>query len=377
MRKTRFVSLLLCLPPLIVACGADQDVVEQAPTRPVKTIMVEGGSQNAIRSFPGRVDATKRAELAFRVPGQLQEILVKEGDLVGSDQIIAKLDPRDFELVYEDRKATYDNSLSNFERARELVADGNISKMDFDTMEASYRSAKAALAAAEQDLEYTVLRSPFSGRIAERHVENFEDVLAKQAVFSLQNIDQLDIVIDLPESVVRMVRGEERDEPSLANSENAAATRAYAEFQGREGRQFPLQPKEIATTANDQTQTFRATFTMDSPKDFTVLPGMTSTVRLDLSRLMGSDSVRRVPVRAVQANSGLQPRVWVLDPLTMQVSAREVQIGRMTGSEIEITEGLDGGEEVVAVGAPYLAEGMSVTRMVLSEQAEPRPGDPE
>ena len=60
----------------------------------------------------------------------------------------------------------------------------------------------------------------------------------------------------------------------------------------------------------------------------------------------------------------------------MTVSAQEVTVGRMSGGMIEVTEGLVGGEEVVAVGAPYLAEGMEVSRMAVTEQAVPRADDP-
>lgn len=365
-------SLLLVL----VACGGKEEVASPPVTRPVKTFVVEGGSADAIRTFPGRVDASQRAELSFRVPGRLQEILVREGDLVEKDQVLARLDPTDYQLVYEDRKATFDNSRSNFERAKELVTDGNISRMDYDRMEANFRSATAALAQAEKDLEYTVLTSPFRGRVAQRLVENFEDVLAKQTVFSLQNTSRLDIIIDVPESVVRMVRNIDQGERSIETDERVRVTRAWAVFEGRPDDKFELQPKEIATKANEQTQTFRATFTMLAPTDFTVLPGMTTTVLLDLSQLMPRDAVKRVPVRAVQADSGLKPRVWILDPQTMTVTGREVAIGRMTGDMVQITEGLDGGEEIVSVGAPYLAEGMQVTRMKMTEQAVPRSDDP-
>ena len=60
----------------------------------------------------------------------------------------------------------------------------------------------------------------------------------------------------------------------------------------------------------------------------------------------------------------------------MTVSSRAVTIGRISGNQIEVSQGLDGGEEIVSVGAPYLAEGMKVTRMPLSEQAVPRADDP-
>jgi RND family efflux transporter MFP subunit len=373
----KFATAVLLLLTL-VACGQNEEAVAPALTRPVKTFTVEGGGGNALRTFPGRVDASQRAELSFRVPGRLQEILVKEGDLVTEGQVLARLDASDYQLVYEDRKATFDNSKSNFERGKELIAGGNISRMDYDRMEANFRSASAALSQAEKDLEYTVLKSPFSGRIAQRKVENFEEVVAKQTVFSLQNTKQLDVIIEVPESVVRMVRRMGDIDRSIESDGKASVTGAYAEFEGHAGEKFPLTPKEIATKANEQTQTFRATFTMDSPANFTVLPGMTTTVLLDLSQLIAveTDVIKRVPVRAVQGDSALQSRVWILDPDSMTVSARPVVIGRMSGDQVEVTEGLSGGEEIVAVGAPYLADGMKVSRMAMTEQAVPRAGDP-
>lgn len=370
----RIIALIL-LSSLLAACSDSDPAPPPAPTRPVKTFVVAGGSENAVRTFPGRIDATQRAELAFRVAGQLQDILVKEGDLVQEGQVIARLDPTDYQLVYEDRKAIFDNAKANFERGKGLIADGNISRMDFDRMEAEFRTTSASLSQAEKNLEYTVLTSPFAGRIAKRWVENFEDVIAKQTVFTLQNINELDVIIDLPESVVRMVRGGV-SRSTGADSRVEGATKAYARFEGRPDARFRLKPKEIATKADSQTQTFRATWTMDAPTEFTVLPGMTTSVELDMSALVDSDTVRRVPVRAVQADSKLKPRVWVLDPETMTVSSQNVTIGRMVGRSIEVTDGLDGGEEIVAVGAPYLAEGMKVTRMVQSEQAVPREDDP-
>ena len=221
-----------------------------------------------------------------------------------------------------------------------------------------------------------MLTAPFTGRIARRAVENFEEVLAKQTVIWLQNIEELDIIIDLPESVVRSVRGQVRSEGDLRHGDTVGTVLAYAQFEGRSDEKFPLRPKEIATKADDQTQTFRATFTMDAPEDFPALPGMTANVVMDLTAVVSKDAVKWVPARAVQGDSGMEPRVWVLDPDAMTVSSRPVEVGRMSGRSIQVFSGLDGGEEIVSVGAPYLAEGMRVTRMRLTEQAEPRADDP-
>jgi RND family efflux transporter MFP subunit len=290
----------------------------------------------------------------------------------------ARLDPADFEVALEDREATFDNAQRNFERGKELIVDGNISRLDYDRMEANFRTSSAALSQAKLNLEYTVLTSPFKGRIAQRRVENFEDVQAQQTVFWLQNIDELDILIDLPESVVRSVRGTARSDRDreIATGEVAAPVKAYARFEGRSDETFPLSPKEIATQADQQTQTFRATFIMEAPQTFAVLPGMTASVTLDLSGAVDREGIRWIPVRAVQADNEHRARVWVLDPDTMTVSAKPVEIGRMSGRQIQVLSGLDGGEQIVAVGAPYLAEGMKVTRMRQTEQAIPREDDP-
>ena len=108
---------LLCLGLSgLAGCGREEQALPPPPSRPVKVFTVEGGSAEAIRTFPGRVDATQRAELAFRVGGQLQELLVKEGDLVQEGQVLARLDPTDYKIVLEDRQASFDNAARNFER---------------------------------------------------------------------------------------------------------------------------------------------------------------------------------------------------------------------------------------------------------------------
>jgi RND family efflux transporter MFP subunit len=364
----------LCALGILTACGGPEPEPAPPASRPVKIFTVSGIEGSALRRFPGSIDASQRADLAFRVSGQLQELRVREGELVEKGQTLAQLDPTDFKIVVQDRQATYDKDERNFERANELIVDGNISKFDYDRMDAAVKSSRAFLDQAKQELEYTDLRAPFAGRIALRDVENFEDVVAKQRVFRLQNVAMLEVRIDLPESLIRTFRS--RGDSDVNVDDPDSMLTAHAEFEGRAGVSFPLHVKEVATKADSQTQTFRVTFEMPSPEDFTVLPGMTATVSVDFSKLVSQDVVKWVPVTAVQADSSLEPLVWVLDDETMTVSSLPVTIGRMSGNQVEVRSGLTGGEEIVSVGAPYLAEGMKVTRMALSEQAVPRADDP-
>jgi RND family efflux transporter MFP subunit len=369
----RIISLTLAAISALHGCGREEASTAEVGSRPVKTFVVAADTAGAPRSFPGRIESTNRADLAFRVPGTVQDILVKEGDLVEQGQLLARLDPTDYETVVRDRQAAFDNSERNFQRAQELVEDGFISRTEYDRLEASFKSSEAALTAARQDLAYTELKAPFGGRVAKRHAERFEEIGIKQTMFTLQDVETLQVKIDLPESVMRSLR----PNPDAASaSEEAARIPAYATFEGKPDRPFPLTLREVSTRADPKTQTFEVTFNMSAPTDFIVLPGMTATVTIDFgSHQLGQNESHWVPVNAVIADSELGSRVWVLDPQSMTVTSHYVEIGGMQGDRIEITSGLEGGEEIVAVGASHLAQGMRVSRMATSEQAVPRSSD--
>ncbi len=372
MSKSYLAVLFSLSSVLLTACEKTEEWPPPA-SRPVKIFAVEDLAGSAIRRFPGSVQASERADLSFRVPGRLQEILLREGDPAKAGQVLARLDPTDYQLAVDDRQATFDNAQRNFNRAKELIVDGNISRLDFDRMEAEFRSARAALTQAKQNLDYTYLRAPFDGAIGRREVENFEEVAAKQRIFRYQNTDKFDIQIDLPEALVRNTRFTRTEEEER---QMRAMVDAKARFEGRDDS-FRLTVKEVATTSDPQTQTFRVTLSMDAPDDFVVLPGMTAEVVIDFSAvLQAAEGTIWVPQSAVQANSGLEAQVWILDEDTMTVSSLPVSIGRIARGSVEITTGLVGGEEIVSVGAHYLSEGMRVTRMEITEQATPRKDDP-
>ena len=375
MRFSFAIAAMPLIGVLLTGCSGGEEPAGPPASRPVKLFTVEGAGTSALRNFPGSVRATRRADLAFRVSGVLQQMLVREGQTVKEGELLAALDPTDFKIILEDRQATFDNAESNFSRAKELIVDGNISKLDYDRMEASFKTNRASLSAARQDLEYTELRSPFEGSIGQRLVENFEEVQAKQTIIRFQDNSQLDVLIDLPEALVRSLQLEAEEIGGGGAAAAAQGVKAYARFEGRTDTRFPLTIREVATKADSQTQTFRVTLTMPAPTEFRVLSGMTVTVGIDFASLMADDESKWVPLNAVQADSGLNARVWVLDESTMTVSSLPVTIGRMRGRSIEVTSGLYGGEEIVSVGAPYLAEDMRVTRMQQTEQAEPRQGE--
>ena len=365
------------LAPLLAlslfGCGSnDQEAPPAEVVRPVKTLVVAAPESGGIRHFPARIDANRKAELSFRVPGKVSELAIKEGDRVEKDQLIARLDPTDYKITVNDRQAAFDNAKKNFNRAKKLVKKGHISKMDYDRLEAEFKSTRAALNEAKQNLSYTELHAPFDGMIAQRYIQAFEEVQAKQPVVALNDVSTLEVKFDVPESIIRGIRSADNNE---AQSERASHIPVYAEFEGLPGRQFPLTFKEASTRGDSKTQTFEVTYTMKRPDGVSLLAGMTANVTVDLSRYLNAGTLISIPASAVVADAALKPEVWVVDDKALTVSSKPVKVGAMNGDDIEVLDGLSPGERVVVAGASYLVDGMKVSLMPAIEQAEPRKDD--
>ena len=358
------ILIVISIAAIINFSSCDTTVEEQyvEKVRPVKSLVIGDPGIGGERRFPGRIESARRVELAFRVPGTLKELPVKEGDEVTVGTVIAKLDDADYKTAYDDRKAVFTRTSADYERAKELVKDGFISRVDYDKVESDYKSAKAALRQAELDLSYAILKAPFSGNVATRYVQNFEEIKAKQPVIALRDLNLLDVKFNIPEGlVIRLTEAEVDTE--------ATDVPVYAVFDALPDKRYWLSYKEAATRADRATQTFEITYTLPAPDELEVLPGMTATVSVDLSRYLNSGSIFSIPVTSVVADPGLAPRVYVIDPDTMTVAARDIEVGMMEGNNIQVLSGLKGGERIVTAGAPFLVDGMKVRLLPEAEQA--------
>ena len=125
-------------------------------------------------------------------------------------------------------------------------------------------------------------------------------------------------------------------------------------------REFPARMKEVSTTADPTTRTFALTLTFEAPSDIAVLPGMTAKGSLEVPG-GGDGSGFSIPARAVLEDQGNQPYVWRVGS-DMTVEKVTVQVGELSGDQIEITSGLSTGDEIAVSGVHQLRAGMSVRR---------------
>lgn len=329
---------------------ADQSTATVAPPRLVRTLVVSNQSDAVWRELPGVVDAAQKADLSFRIPGKLASLSAQEGDNVARDDVLAQIDDSDVRIQLKSREAEYASAHAHFIRGNELIKTGVISKSDFNKLQAQDATAKANLDAARKSLEYTQLRAPFDGHIAVRHVDNFEEVNAQQAIYTLQDTSALLVRINVPESL--MIRVREGANPEV-----------WAEFSQLEDQSFPLTLKEVSTRADKNTNTFAVTFTMENDGAFNILPGMTATVRgKPSSTNRVRDGIFQVPAHAVLEDSHGR-FIYVVESAAEGrgvVQRRPVETGRLSQQGLEVTSGLTDGDRIVTAGMSKMRPGLEV-----------------
>lgn len=350
---TRTTWLILTLAALIIGCSKAPEPTPVDVMRPVKVMTLESFGGVFQRKFPGRVRASERLEMAFQVGGKLNKLNATQGDNVKKDGLLAQLDLRDFRSNVHAAQASFDESKSNFERAKELIKDGFISKSDYDRVKANFERATSQLEKTSKALDDATLRAPFSGQVALRYVENFQEIKPGQPILSLQDVSTLEIIVDAPE---RLIAQRQQQVP--------ASLKLTARFDAAPDREFPLQLKEFSTVADPQTQTFEYVMVMkDRPKGINILPGMTATVIANRPALTQDDEpqIFIIPALAVFSNPAGESQVWVIDLATNSAQARTVVTGSLTGTEsIQIISGLTPGETIAIAGVTRVREGMKV-----------------
>ncbi len=351
----------LCVAALLVASCADEEVVEvDPPPRPIKIFRLAGDLGKTRPDYPGRIKAAKVVELAFEVEGRIVDWSVEEGQEVDSGQVLARLDARDYQADVEAARARLRLAEAEYRRESKLFASGSGTQRDLDVATRSRDVSRAELRISTKALEDTRLRAIFDGVIARKLVSDFRNVAAREPVLLLQDESVMEVVVDVPE---RDLAGGRAD---VDMDEWNAAAKPVVELSALPGRQFPVKLTELATAADPNTRTFRATFSMKKPEDVAVLAGMTAKLVLTGLRTT-SDTDFSVPVGAVVADSDADPYVWLVDEESMTVSKRPVTVGPITGDRIVVKDGLKAGQAIALSGVHLLTEGMKVTELKESD----------
>ncbi len=408
----------------LAGCG-EEEVEEAAPVRPVWAVKLKTAEQVATGGVPGRARATGRVDLSFRVSGPLVSLPVVPGDKVEKGQILAQIDPRDFEVALKNAEARLSQAES------ELAAMRVARPEDIRRAEAALERAKAAVTLAQQDMarvnrikeqdpgavagalideKAAAVRSTESElRNAEQELRiarigaRSEDIAAKEgeiralkaAVADAKNklsytelrapfagtivakyVENFQTVLD-KQNIVRLL-DTSRIEFVVNLPEHDIGLLPFVRdievvFDTFPDTKIPAEIKEVGTEASETTRTYPVVLIMDQPEGVEILAGMAgkATGKADLpSEQIATDVV--VPVTAVFSDKlGETSYVWVVDEASNKVAKREVSVRALVDGGTAIEKGLETGEWVVIAGVNFLEEGDEVK--IIDPATEPGP----
>ncbi len=352
--KKVLIFLLIVQLSAAIGCTNEEGAVKKT-VRQVKTMKIIKKSEFKKVRFPGIVRAYKRANLSFDVPGRIVMLNAREGLKVQKGDVLAQLNDQDYKNKYQAALANMKEACLALERYEKLFEKGVIARAGLDRVEKAAAVAKARMRIAEKAFENTKLKAYFSGTIAARYVENFQNIQAKQPIVSMEDTSILEIVVHVPEKSV--IKTRKKDIVSM-----------YASFDAIDGaagsKKFSLDLKEISTKADPATRTYAVVFTMPGVKGYNIFTGMTAMVEITvMPRGEKSRETIVIPVTAVMGNGNNNALVWIYSPGNSTVSSRKVTIGEIVRDKIYVKSGLEGGEIIVTAGVHYLVDGMKVKEL--------------
>jgi RND family efflux transporter MFP subunit len=337
---------------ILAACGRETETKE-SPPRPVRTTTIEKRESLVPLTFTGRVEAEDEVSVAFRIAGRLIASDTKVGQRVEAGQLLARLESQNELSTLRQAKAALSaaqgqltQARNHYERQETLLAQGWTTRANFEaatqarqTAQSQVQAAEAQLSSAHDLVSFTELRADAPGKITATGPAAGEVVQAGQMIARIARQDGRDAVFDVAAQMVRAASGDVQVTVSLTDDPKVTA-------RGR--------IRQIAAQADPVTRTFEVKVGLTDPPAAMRL-GATVNGRVETS----SGPVIDIPASAV-TRINQQPAVWIVDPSTNLVSARNVDILRFDQAQVIISQGLDAGEVVVTAGVQALHPGQKV-----------------
>lgn len=304
-------------------------------TLPFDTTMAEMAQAPRERVFDGTVEAVNRATMSAQTSGRIAEVYFDVDDYVEAGQAIVRFTNLEQQAALASAEAALSEAVArqkqsdeDFRRVEGLFNSGSSSKREYDQATAArdaaiarVAAARSAIATAEQQLEYTLVRAPYAGIVTERFVEVGESIAVGQPLMSGLSLESLRVVVDIPQHVAARVR----------------------EFQTAfiltDAARIPAAKLTIFPFADSTSNTFTVRIELP-PGQFDLYPGMF----VKASFVVG-DEERLLVARSALIRRSEVSGVYVVNE-DNEVRFRQVRVGGVFGDRVEVLAGLAQGERV-------------------------------
>ena len=308
---------------------------QDTPAPPLQTVPALMQETPLERLYDGTVEAVNQATLSAQTAGRIAEIFYDVDDFVEANSPIVRFTDVEQQTALQQSQAALREALArqvqaseDFRRIEGLYEAGTVSKREYDQAVATrdataarVASARSAVRAAEQQVEYTLVRAPYAGIVTERHIETGETVAVGQPLMSGLSLEALRVRVHLPQQMAAQVR------------EYRLATVIT-----EEGR---VEPTDITVFpfADEATNTLRVRLELPHGQ-FSLYPGMFVKVAF----VVGESNRLLIPTASLVKRSEVTA-VYVVNN-DQEVRLRQLRVGRRFNEFTEVLAGLNAGEQV-------------------------------
>jgi RND family efflux transporter MFP subunit len=349
---------LLCVALALAGCGKpaakspEKSLVRTALVQPMDNIQSDGEA-----SYLAQVRFDHETDFSFKVGGILDAIGPAagtdwdEGTPVKAGTVVAELKQADFINALNSARAKADLASKTVERFRRLRETDAISQQELDVTEADWRTAKAQLDQAEQNLRDSRLVAAKDGVVLARYVNSHVTVAPGQSALRFADTSLMSVELGLPDRLIG------RLSPGKVIPVEVSGLEGLPPFKGR--------VTEVGVAASSEGRLFRVVIKVPNP-DGLLRSGMTARIHVGDTPTVKPGTVC-VPLSALvtlildgnsPANNQAQLGVFVVQG--GKAMKRAVKTGDILSSSIQITDGLRAGEQVVTSGASFLYDGAPV-----------------
>lgn len=371
-------SILFFVWPALLLCAACEKKDEGKLEPPsVQYTRLTAEKVDLKREAPGRVMATRMAEVRPQAGGILRERLFREGDEVKSGQILYKIDDAPLKAALKEARARLARAIAREDAARRhmdrciLLAKNNaVRAQERDDAIASYKEVEAEIAASREqtqraaiELGYADIKAPISGKIGRSHVR--EGALLSpgqtEALAVIHKLDPVYVDVSLPASELLSLR--QAAARGLMDESGNMTVELLLEngspYSSLNGKKLPGKMLFSETTADEQTGTVAIRTIFPNP-DSLLFPGMYVLARLPLGTIENAISI---PQRCVARDNRNRPVVYVLRPAEngyFRLEERLVNLQMEHEGKWVAADGLKAGELILTEGLKKAKDGLLV-----------------
>jgi membrane fusion protein, multidrug efflux system len=370
MRMNRLISIA-AVAGLALLAGCQKQEEQAAPAFPPSQVAVVTTKTEELpitNELPGRIAATRIAEVRPRVTGIVVDRVFQQGSMVKEGDVLYKIDPAPFQVQVDSAEATLARAKAVQVQARQaadrqtqLRKSGAAALQQYDDAiaqlaqaEADVSVAEAGLASAKLNLQYASVTAPINGRIG-RALITEGALVSANGTENLATIQQLDpVYADFTQPATDLIRLRRAlQDGQLMTAKNEAAVKLILD----DGTPYDQKGKLLFSEAAVDETTGQVTLRGEFPNpDGDLLPGM--YVRVQIQQGVEQNAIA-IPQQAVQRSNSGQSQVYVVNAEN-KVEFRNITLGRTVGNRWMVTNGLKTGEKVIVEGFQKIGPGAQV-----------------